>query len=276
MSQRHKANSQEIPRESSTETKAPINGSVDLKRYVLFFLRHGRNLFRALPSSVQNIFGSTDPIPTLILSVFLGVIVGIGLAQFFLTQHFAGFGLFLVSFGLFHIFEYVFVAVYHPEKLSTDSFLLNHGLHYTLAFTVSLIEFFVELYFFPSLKTFGMINTIGAIITYGGHAIRLIAFVHGQRNFTHLVAESKVEGHTLVTSGIYSFMRHPGYFGFFWWSVGTQILLGNPLCVVAFFGASWLFFYDRIPAEEEYLVEFFGKDYIEYRKRVKTLIPFIP
>ena len=29
-------------------------------------------------------------------------------------------------------------------------------------------------------------------------------------------------------------MRHPGYLGFLLWSVGTQVLLMNPLCTVGF------------------------------------------
>ena len=48
------------------------------------------------------------------------------------------------------------------------------------------------------------------------------------------VAEKKKEDHVLVTSGIYSLVRHPGYFGWFWWSVGTQILMFNPICAVGF------------------------------------------
>lgn len=38
----------------------------------------------------------------------------------------------------------------------------------------------------------------------------------------------------MVTSGMYTYLRHPGYFGWFLWSVGTQVLLCNPICAVAF------------------------------------------
>ncbi|CAN0453530.1 unnamed protein product, partial [Hapterophycus canaliculatus] len=31
------------------------------------------------------------------------------------------------------------------------------------------------------------------------------------------------ESHQLVTSGVYRFLRHPSYFGWFWWSLGTQV-----------------------------------------------------
>ena len=60
-------------------------------------------------------------------------------------------------------------------------------------------------------------------------------------NFSHKIEERKREEHALVTHGIYAYLRHPAYFGFFWWSIGTQVLLGNPIAVLAYTGASWHF-----------------------------------
>ena len=39
-----------------------------------------------------------------------------------------------------------------------------------------------------------------------------------------------------MNKAIYSrrYIRHPGYLGFMVWSVGCQILLVNPFCLVAF------------------------------------------
>jgi protein-S-isoprenylcysteine O-methyltransferase len=79
----------------------------------------------------------------------------------------------------------------------------------------------------------------------------------------------------LVTSGFYAYVRHPSYFGWFWWSIGLQVLLGNPLCVMAYSYASWKFFAERIPYEEMTLLEFFGAKFDEYRNRVPTGIPMI-
>lgn len=78
-----------------------------------------------------------------------------------------------------------------------------------------------------------------------------------------------------MTHGIYSFSRHPGYFGWFWWSVSTQILLCNPLSAMAFAYISFKFFKDRIPYEEYFLCRYFP-DYKTYRARVPTRIPGIP
>ncbi len=43
----------------------------------------------------------------------------------------------------------------------------------------------------------------------------------------------------------HSVLRHPSYFGWFYWSVGTQILLGNPVCSVLYTYAAWSFFHKR-------------------------------
>ena len=51
------------------------------------------------------------------------------------------------------------------------------------------------------------------------------------------------------------------------------MLLANPVCVLAYAAATWYFFYDRIPHEEELLVEFFGDAYRQYRKRSAIGVP---
>lgn len=83
------------------------------------------------------------------------------------------------------------------------------------------------------------------------------------------------QGHELVTHGVYSLMRHPSYVGWFWWSIGTQVVLANPVCFVIYSIASWKFFHDRIFMEEITLLNFFGEEYYKYQQRVPTGLPFI-
>lgn len=66
-------------------------------------------------------------------------------------------------------------------------------------------------------------------------------------NFSHRIEYLKRKEHKLVTHGVYRFIRHPSYLGWFWWIVGSQILLGNPLCAVGYSLVAWSFFHDRIP-----------------------------
>lgn len=70
-------------------------------------------------------------------------------------------------------------------------------------------------------------------------------------------------------------MRHPAYVGFFYWAVATQLLLLNPVSTIGFIIVLWRFFKSRIDGEEVYLTRFFGKEYVDYKARVGSGLPFI-
>src|SRR3954467_5047666 len=70
-----------------------------------------------------------------------------------------------------------------------------------------------------------------------------------------------------------SLFRHPSYAGFFYWAVGTQILLTNPIVACAFAYVLYTFFKERIEFEEAMLVSFFGERYVRYRMKVGVWIP---
>jgi len=108
-----------------------------------------------------------------------------------------------------------------------------------------------------------------------GQGLRSMAMIQASTNFSHLVAHHKVEGHRLVKEGVYAWFRHPSYTGFFYWAVGTQMVLQNHVCFIIFTSILWRFFYHRIRYEENRLINFFGDEYREYRKKTHTFIPFI-
>ena len=95
------------------------------------------------------------------------------------------------------------------------------------------------------------------------------------QHFAHRVATQKPQHHRLVTTGVYSVLRHPSYCGWFWWSLGTQVLLANPVCLFLYALLSWRFFRDRIPFEEATLGAFYPREYPSYRARTHVGIPFI-
>jgi len=74
---------------------------------------------------------------------------------------------------------------------------------------------------------------------------------------------------------VYAYFRHPSYFGWSAWALGTQLVLSNPVSLVLYAFAAHSFFYDRIPKEEYKLTEFFGQEYRDYAKRVPIRMPFI-
>lgn len=69
--------------------------------------------------------------------------------------------------------------------------------------------------------------------------------------------------------------RHPSYVGWFYWSVGTQVILCNPICIGLYAYASWSFFKDRIPYEEQLLLKFYKTEYLQYAKTTLLGIPYV-
>ena len=49
------------------------------------------------------------------------------------------------------------------------------------------------------------------------------------------------------------------------WSVGSQLILVNPICLLAYAYVSFSFFNERIYCEEFMLLKFFGNEYREYQ-----------
>lgn len=185
------------------------------------------------------------------------------------------FGRYACILSFFHLSECLTIALVKPRSLKLDSFLLNHSPEYHIAALVSWIEFGLEGFFFPSIKEYTLISWLGLGLCLGGEVIRKMAMITAGSNFSHKVEFRKERGHTLVTHGVYSLWRHPSYVGWFYWSIGTQLILMNPFCSIGYAFASWSFFQSRIEEEERILVEFFGDDYREYMKKVPPGIPFL-
>ena len=164
--------------------------------------------------------------------------------------------------------------MYRTGIVSSHSFLLNHSQAYHMAFVCAIVEYFVERTFF-SWKTSLPIVYTGAVLSVVGLLIRFFALITAEASFTHQVQSKKRSDHTLITGGIYSIFRHPGYFGWFWWTIGSQVLLCNPICILGFAYQAWQFFADRIPDEEEKLIKMFGPAYAKYRDRTPVYIPGI-
>lgn len=181
-------------------------------------------------------------------------------------------GIYLVLLSLFHFSEYFVTSLTNPSTLSPSSFLIGQSA-YSQAITCSVLEYLIESYFFPTMKHFNYISLIGLIMALGGEIVRKCAMFTAGKNFSHLIKSTKDPEHKLITHGIYKLLRHPSYAGWYYWAIGSQLLLLNPICTIVFAVISNCFFYDRIQYEEELLIEFFGQDYKDYIKRAHLWVP---
>ncbi|THV08453.1 ICMT-domain-containing protein [Dendrothele bispora CBS 962.96] len=222
------------------------------------------------------------PLTASLISFLLGGVFSMGLLLFLMggviSHWWATYqlGFFIAAWSGFHWGEFAVTAGWNLEKCSVDSFLLDNGSMYHIANGSAVIEYLITLYFKPGFKSHTWISFVGIIMVVFGQALRSIAMIHASTNFSHTVAYQKRETHRLVTDGVYAWFRHPSYAGFYYWAVGTQLVLQNPVCFVFFLCVLWRFFYYRTRAEENYLIRFFGEDYVRYRSRVRTWIPFVP
>lgn len=97
--------------------------------------------------------------------------------------------------------------------------------------------------------------------------------IAGVRGTTLKVSETH-KAEKVVTSGIYSTIRHPQYFGGVLSHIGITLLLSSffslistPLIVLINIVLCW--------KEEKELIKEFGKDYTNYKKNVPMFIPKI-
>ena len=114
------------------------------------------------------------------------------------------------------------------------------------------------------------VRWLGVVLFAAGGALRLWpVFVLGNR-FSGLVAIQP--GHTLVTTGIYSVIRHPSYLGLLVNSLGWALAFrsGVGLLLTALLIPPLLV---RIRAEERLLRAQFGEAYDAYRAQTSRMIP---
>lgn len=157
--------------------------------------------------------------------------------------------LFLATLSVFHFLEFYTTAAFNTPIAFVSSFLLTNGNQYRQAHTMALLETCIISYFFSSWQTRvhpPVIIALGCAMIIVGQSVRSIAMAQAGTNFNHTVQSRRNQGHELVTSGLYAYFRHPSYFGFFWWGIGTQVMLGNPICFLGYTGVLWYFFKRRI------------------------------
>ncbi|KAI0969190.1 putative isoprenylcysteine carboxyl methyltransferase [Xylaria arbuscula] len=188
---------------------------------------------------------------------------------------------FIGALSAFHFLEFWTTAKYNTAVAGIDSFLLTANWPaYAIAHVAASFECLLTNLLFPNrawapFYSGHILLLVGFVVVFVGQAARSLAMVQAGPSFNHTIQRKKKDDHDLVTTGVYSFLRHPAYFGFFYWGIGTQLVLGNPICFTGYVIVLWKFFASRIKSEEGDLIRFFGEDYTDYKRRVGTGIPFI-
>ena len=114
---------------------------------------------------------------------------------------------------------------------------------------------------------------IGMTLFVIGLIIRIHSVLTLKQYFTYSVA--KVENHKIIETGLYKFIRHPGYLGQLLIFIGISTSISNWLSILAMIVPITLGYLYRIKVEERFMLEQLGEGYLYYQERTKRLIPMI-
>lgn len=111
-----------------------------------------------------------------------------------------------------------------------------------------------------------------ALALFGaGLALRWYSIIHLGRFFTVDVAIA--EGHRVIDTGPYRFVRHPSYAGALLAFAGLGLLTGNAISLGLFLVPTALAYAYRIRVEEAALRQGIGEPYVQYSARTARLVP---
>ncbi len=82
-----------------------------------------------------------------------------------------------------------------------------------------------------------------------------------------------IEGHALVTHGVYHRVRHPMYTAHLLWGVAQALLLQNWIAGVPALAIFIPLYMLRVPGEEKLMLDHFGEKYRLYMNRTGRLVP---
>lgn len=156
-----------------------------------------------------------------------------------------------------------------PKTSHTVNFLERHGL---IVFYIPLGLQLLGWQFLP-FSSFSL-EVIGFLLVTVGFGISVSARRTLGANWTHAASYQIKQNHSLVTQGVYAYIRHPIYTGLLLALTGAELVAQSYLFIGLFVGMLW-WGYRAGKREEKILTAHFGKQYLDYKKRTKMLIPFV-
>jgi protein-S-isoprenylcysteine O-methyltransferase len=146
------------------------------------------------------------------------------------------------------IFVYLFLALILGNIFANVSFL-SIGLDHSLRFI------------------------LGSILIWLGFLLRFWSIRTLGKYFKTTVMIQK--GHQVVRRGPYRLVRHPSYTGGLMSILGIGLAMGNWIGLLLMILLMLIGYQKRMTVEEEALSKFLSKEYSDYLKTTKRLIPFI-
>ena len=176
-----------------------------------------------------------------------------------------------IIWGLSEIFINRFMRSKTGDKKNQDKNSLGF-IWITIVVSIALSVYISMNYYFP-VSTFPAIKYFGLGLILAGVILRGVVIGSLGKYFTADVTIR--QGHQLKKDGFYKYLRHPSYTSSLISFIGFGISLNNFVSLIIIIAAILFAFIRRINIEEKMLTEYFGREYIDYKKNTYRLIPFI-
>ena len=111
-----------------------------------------------------------------------------------------------------------------------------------------------------------ILSGVGVFFCLAGLLLLLWSLVSFGRSFR--VGIDTEHPDKLITNGVFAFSRNPIYVAFALILLGQFLIFPNWILLVYLGAGIWLF-HRQVLREEEYLKQHYGKEYLEYRNRVR-------
>jgi protein-S-isoprenylcysteine O-methyltransferase Ste14 len=176
--------------------------------------------------------------------------------------------IFKSSWGLLLLIALLSQILFEDKPKKKAGFITN--LLVITPFVVVFGLFYLRFYFgtYESTLTSRIAGTVIVISGMFGYILSLLSL---RRNWS--LSASVKEGHKLVKSGPYKFVRHPMYFSMIVIVLGTGLLMGNYMMILSIPIIS-VVYYIRAEKEEELLRGEFP-EYERYARETRMLVPGI-
>lgn len=161
----------------------------------------------------------------------------------------------------------------HPKSTERKLSLAKHGIKYSKAAVLAFLvvqTLFLDV--FPISNQSSLIRIIGTVIYSVGLAMAILGRIQLGKNWVDLEDYQVLPGQSVVSNGIYRYIRHPIYTGDVLLLIGLELALNSWLVLAT---AILIPIVVRQALQEEVLLSKGLPGYSEYRKRTKMFIPFV-
>ena len=175
------------------------------------------------------------------------------------------------------LFSEIMIFIINGKRKSTDKKGVKSSDRYSVYIIIlgSVFSFILAVWGIQFLQAdiAGVFAWSGILVLYAGIIFRGYSVWTLGRYFT-VTVEIK-ESHRIIKTGPYAYIRHPAYTGSILSLLGMQIGARSLIGLFTVIPIIILMYGYRINMEEKALLDSLGKEYADYKKRTKKLVPFI-